>query len=140
MKVKTTYQEFLEKSNLVKTVLITNAEEAKPGVKSKLKYAIQRFDKLTRMVYEEIQEKTTDINRKFAAEKPDTHHILFDEKGGYVYTKKAIEERDKELKSLNRETATFETYLFEDETRIQEFDEFIVEELRGFFFPTIAKI
>ena len=136
--MKITYKEFRYKTKLKQSLL--NDEEAAPGVQSKIKYALQKSDKLSQDWISPINDKMMEIGKKYATliplkSNPSIMVFANGEKGEFLYTPENQKLLDAEMKTLDEIELEFEPYIFSDEERISQVDDFIAEELRGFFFP-----
>ena len=59
--------------------------------------------------------------------------LAYDEKGNPQFSKENRKKHEKRVKEILAEEVEFESYIYTGD--ISKFDEFVVEELRGFFFP-----
>lgn len=129
---KITYKDLIEKRNIILS-LATEAE-VKSG-KSKLVYAMRRWEKSIKSILSAVNDKFDEINLKHAEEDKVSRVVLTDAQGRFQYTKENETLKRQEFKLAENTEYEFEPYLFTDEKRIAEFDEFAVEELKGIFLP-----
>jgi len=143
MEIKITPKQLQEKSALVYG-LIKTEDDLSAAKTSKLQYAVQKFNKLSNAAQAKVNEKIEDIRIDNAAE--DDKGIIImkeykDSRGETQFKKEYTKEGEKKLnsdfKNLMETEITFDTYIFSNESVIATFDEFVVEELRGVFFPEI---
>lgn len=133
MKIKV--KELTTKRMLITKLTLTEAEQ-EPSSQSKLKYAMQKWNKLYVLAMEPIDEKRKDVNIDFASE-DEKKNIITEADGRYKYSKENAKKLEVAYKDIDNTEIDFEPYLFTDEERISQFESFLVEELRGFFFPSL---
>lgn len=131
-----TYKLLKEKEQLIGLLPLTQEEQAQNS-QSKLKHAMMRWGKSIKSIYENMQELQGKASLEFASEDEKTKCLLTDNEGRFQYTKENEQLKRNKLKDIDLTEVNIEPYLFTDEERINTFDPFIVEELRGIFFPLL---
>ena len=143
-----TYKDLEDKLNVYYS-LVGTPEQLATATTTKLAYAIQKNAKLSKPIFTELQEKIQDLRLDNAAEytpdskKPEEKLIRkteYKDKEGnaqfrYEYTKEGEKALSNAMKELVNTKIDFEPYVYSDEEVISRFDEFLVEDLRGVFFP-----
>lgn len=141
-KLKLSYKELFEKVELLNALIPAGEENEKN--QSKLKYAIQKMSRKIKPVVDEYNEKINDINVDCASVDKNDNILKETVAVGsgtiekFKYTKENEKKRSEKVSDLMKTKVEFEPYYFSDETKIATLDEFLVEELRGFFFPQVA--
>ena len=118
------------KSNIVNSLI---SKEEMENKESKLKYAIQRFNKNVEKIAIKNKEESEEIMVNLASE-DEKGNLITNEKGHYSYSKSNEVEKRKKLKQLEDKEDDFEPYFFKDKEQIAKFDLFVQEELKGVFF------
>lgn len=126
-----TYKEIVEKQKLIASLL--TPEELQRGAQSKLLYAVKRWEKSAKKILDQVQDAFDAINLEFAEEHKETKVLLTDQYGKLQFTREKEALKRAKLRKAEEHAYEFEPYLFTDEERIKDFDEFSVEELKGIF-------
>lgn len=134
--METCIKELNEKQNLMVHLPLTDAEK-ESGSQSKLKYAMQAWSKRVVKCIESLNEEKVAAQREHAAEDEKDKTIITNANGAFKYTKEGDKKLREALKVIDNKNVKLDPYLFTDEERILTFDPFLVEELRGFFFPAL---
>lgn len=133
--MKMIFKDMQEKYDLAASLVGKTEETEKPD--SKLKYAFQRLSKKIKPVLDNVQEKfndsATELQAEIAAADGKTMVLAYDEKGNPQFSKENRKKHEKRVKEILAEEVEFESYIYTGD--LSKFDEFVVEELRGFFFP-----
>ena len=112
--------------------------------KTKFTYAIEKVSKKLAHILDEYNEEVDDVKIDHANEDPNTKSILYNDKGGYQYTKQQLKDLKKALKKVedkwNSKEFDIEGYYVTEDSLPEDLDDTTKQALVGFVIEQTQEI